>query len=1012
MSVRCSILSLSLLLAVSAHAQRVTGPSLQVTEGAAPSSLRISQLDVEARIVGHLAETSMTLTFANPFDRVLAGDLTFPLPAGSTVSGYALDIDGVLVDGVIVEKQRARQIFEAEVRKGVDPGLVEQVAGAAWRTRVFPIPAHGSRTVRVSYLSEITTDTSGARFLIPLGFTTPIEDVHLRVEVARSAERPLVAAKGPVGLRFEPWKDAWVAEARARSVVLDRPVEIELPALHREPVAVEIGHDGQVHFAIHDRFAVPAGAARIEPARIGILWDVSASQAQADVERELRILRRWLDARIPFRIAADVILFSNRAEAPRHFDLPRDLEPMFRMLREASRDGATNLGALTAAARSSPAELYLLVGDGISNFGDPELPRFPAPLFVLDGASVANHDALRAMALASGGAWIDLARLGDEAAAEMIGQAPFAFREASTTGGSIGECYPRIAEPVTGDFSLAGVLESDRATVTLHLAGASGEVVTRSYEIQASGASEGDLLRRFWAQKKVADLAVGGTRNDAAILEVGKAHGLVTAGTSLLVLERLEQYLEHGIRPPASLPTVRAAWDREIASRDGAKKAAKTEKLDRILSLWNERVAWWEQEFDLNPAPAKAEKESLRRSAERASITGSMAPAESSASERIFDAAADDAPSAGAMAARPAASPAPGGGTKKGKADSDESEPQAPAPTITLKPWNPQTPYLAALAAASVADRERTYLAQRGLWGSSPAFYLDVSDWFAQLGDPVRALRVLSNIAELQLEDAALLRILAHRLAQLDELDLAIGTFERVAALRPDEPQSHRDLALALDRRAAVALAEIGRDPSRRGPALQDAQRALDLLARVVMERWERFDEIELLALVELNRILVRVQGVGAVRVPVDPRLVRALDMDVRIVMSWDADMTDMDLHVREPSGEEAYYGANRTRIGGRVSRDFTQGYGPEEYSIRRAMKGDYAVMTKFFGSSAATLQGAVTLHVDVFTDYGRATEQQQSLTLRLTDSKETFTVGTIRFEGAGKKPAAVTRGG
>ena len=44
--------------------------------------------------------------------------------------------------------------------------------------------------------------------------------------------------------------------------------------------------------------------------------------------------------------------------------------------------------------------------------------------------------------------------------------------------------------------------------------------------------------------------------------------------------------------------------------------------------------------------------------------------------------------------------------------------------------------------------------------------------------------------------------------------------------------------------------------------------------------------------------------------------------------MTWDADLTDMDLHVIEPSGEEAYYSHNRTRIGGMVSRDFTAGYG------------------------------------------------------------------------------------
>lgn len=69
-----------------------------------------------------------------------------------------------------------------------------------------------------------------------------------------------------------------------------------------------------------------------------------------------------------------------------------------------------------------------------------------------------------------------------------------------------------------------------------------------------------------------------------------------------------------------------------------------------------------------------------------------------------------------------------------------------------------------------------------------------------------------------------------------------------------------------------------------------------------------------------------------------------------RIVMAWDTDLTDLDLHgnyftalcvfvccsfahtVTEPSGEEVYYGNRFSRSGAMNSRDFTQGYGPEEY--------------------------------------------------------------------------------
>ncbi|MCK5666985.1 MAG: hypothetical protein KAI17_26040, partial [Thiotrichaceae bacterium] len=81
------------------------------------------------------------------------------------------------------------------------------------------------------------------------------------------------------------------------------------------------------------------------------------------------------------------------------------------------------------------------------------------------------------------------------------------------------------------------------------------------------------------------------------------------------------------------------------------------------------------------------------------------------------------------------------------------------------------------------------------------------------------------------------------------------------------------------------------------------------------------------------------------------PGLIKNLDLDVRISMSWDTDLTDVDLHVFEPTDEHAYYAHNRTEIGGLVSRDFTQGYGPEEYVLKKALAGIYNIKAHYYGS-------------------------------------------------------------
>jgi len=99
-----------------------------------------------------------------------------------------------------------------------------------------------------------------------------------------------------------------------------------------------------------------------------------------------------------------------------------------------------------------------------------------------------------------------------------------------------------------------------------------------------------------------------------------------------------------------------------------------------------------------------------------------------------------------------------------------------------------------------------------------------------------------------------------------------------------------------------------------------------------------------------------------------------------------------------EPSGEKAYYGHPLTTIGGRMSRDFTNGYGPEEYCLRKAQHGEYRIEANYFGSSAPSMSGAVTLQAEVFTNYGRPNEKRQAMTLRLNEGKETFRVGLIEF--------------
>src|SRR5690606_11423108 len=117
---------------------------------------------------------------------------------------------------------------------------------------------------------------------------------------------------------------------------------------------------------------------------------------------------------------------------------------------------------------------------------------------------------------------------------------------------------------------------------------------------------------------------------------------------------------------------------------------------------------------------------------------------------------------------------------------------------------------------------------------------------------------------------------------------------------------------------------------------------AIGLLWFVARHDWHgRFPDIDLIALHELNALIASAGAnpeIGTLGIPEE--FLAPLKTDLRVVLTWDADNTDIDLWVIDPVGEAVYYAQPRSKSGGHVSRDFTQGYGPEAFTIARPLPG------------------------------------------------------------------------
>ena len=964
----------------------------------------IASYAVEARVNGLFATVSTTLSFHNPNGRVLEGELEFPLPEGASVCGYALDVNGHMRESVVVKKDEARIAFEAEVKAGVDPGLVEHVKGNLWKTRLYPIPSNGARTLRVDYVTPLAFAPNGdAALLLPMP-REKIAERKVDITVPIRANLPAPQLGGLGDRRFAEAEAVWRTSAIERDVKPAADVVVALPQLPPTFAAVEKSGAEYWFAASTTKDESNAQGAdkkdpstpNAQPSTFRILWDASGSRRPADVAKAREAL-----AVLPESAHGTLIVFRDTPEAPRAFASRAEL---LAALDNLAYDGGTDFAALAAVLQKldTPKTTIstLLFTDGMDTLSAKgDNISFDALALVSGGEK--DIECLR---LACGGRVLDLATATPDSLTREI------FAPSRFLAGVVGEgvdLIQGIGQIASGRMIVLGRLTADATTIRFDFGGGN---LSDALTLSKKDAKEGRTLARARAAKRIAQLSPRADDNAEELLALGREYGLASPKTSLIVLDTIEQYLKHDIEPPASETEFHAQWEARRPSPTKAKEmaeAAETRWRSELKRDWDERVSWHK-----DPLPKKAKPKSglfgddgrpgvLRRAAE--SVAGALLSPRRDrmmASQQRREPMMVEAEAAAvACAAAPAAAETRPGNVVKLK-EQDESPAPAEA-SVTLAAWDPKTPYLQSLKDCAAAHNGkdapidmlyRRYLELREKNASSPAFFLDCAGFFFGRKEKRLAIRILSNLAEMKIEDPALLRTFAWRLREAGEYDRAIPVLRKVAKLRPEEPHSFRDLALLLTERSKDRLSAA------------DATEAMALLKKTAFTPWKRQNAraVAVFALEELNALAGWCDRQIWPDKPETPEWDSAfkylLDMDLRIILSWDADNTDIDIHVLEPNGEEAFYKNRRTESGGFVSQDITTGYGPEEYLQLKGQKGVYKVLTHYYGSSQQKLTGPATATATVYTNWGRKEEKRQILSLRLDRPKEKVTVGEITF--------------
>jgi hypothetical protein len=288
-----------------------------------------------------------------------------------------------------------------------------------------------------------------------------------------------------------------------------------------------------------------------------------------------------------------------------------------------------------------------------------------------------------------------------------------------------------------------------------------------------------------------------------------------------------------------------------------------------------------------------------------------------------------------------------------------------------------------------VSDVPPTYLAARAKDRRSAPLYIAEAKRRAATQDAAGAVRALSCIVEEYPTRGDALRLVGYRLLDLRQPAHAARLFHQVQQARPFEPHSYRDLARSLEESGRFGLAAVQYEI-------------------VLAGTWHnRFgDAMKLVAHEEYARMMQTAIRKRAVSRELANHFGERLEQmasalpasDLRVSISWNTDATDVDLWVIEPDGTKCFYQYNKTKNGGELSQDQTQGYGPERYQVKKALTGTYTILVHYFRVNPNLLAGETHVSVVVTRYAGSPQEVVERHTVILKQHNEQIEVCKVKF--------------
>jgi Ca-activated chloride channel family protein len=345
---------------------------------------------VRVEIDRQASTTTVEQVFHNHTDRPLEAQYVFPVPKGAVVSRFTMLVDGKEKAGEVVEKTKARQIYNSIVSRSQDPGLLEWLGNDIFRANIFPIAPRGDQRITVKFDQVLAADAGLVSYVYPVraaGKRAPTVHGEFKLEVTVKAGAPLrnvYSPSHPVNIVRPNDQEARVTLER-RHALLDRDFQLYYGVSDKEvglnlvtfrPDAAQPGY-----FMMLVSPTSQATTARIVERDLVFVIDVSGSMAGEKIKQARAALRHCVQS-LNDGDRFDIVKFSSAIESwKREFVSAKDFRKAGMEYSDTLlTEGGTNIdGALQAAfaypRHASRPFFVVFMTDGKPTVGDTDPTR-------------------------------------------------------------------------------------------------------------------------------------------------------------------------------------------------------------------------------------------------------------------------------------------------------------------------------------------------------------------------------------------------------------------------------------------------------------------------------------------------------------------------------------------------------------------------------------------------------------------------------------------------------------